>query len=612
MPPASMSHVSDAPARLRRWPAAGVLAVLVLGTCLVLWGLGSQDRVSSDRYDVRSAPLGDEGIEQHASWVVGMLNGDRVTASEVEARLSAPFLAQLNPQQFLLETAGLVQNGPYEQRGFDLEVDGPVQVLRSALQDGDGEVVDFTIAVNSFVPDEIQGMTLLVGDSARGPFSPIDALAHLLASWVLGVAGVLLWVKADRAAAGKLLAVAGILWLAQFLELTDAPFLYTAGLIAGPVAAFIAVVALVRLDRRSVDGAAVLVMILAAAAAAASVSTLLAIDTSVAELPDQLLSITHNRDAARGLAVAEQTGAVVAAVALAALFWWRYFSNRLSPSSRHQSRALVASIVAGIVIFVAVWGLRGDHHDLSQSPIISLAAMVIPAGIGFQTVREDNERLRGLVVSELRSSRSRILDSAEQARRDIERDLHDGAQQRLMALQVSLKLEQQRAERAGEQVDPAFLASVGDELGGAIEELRELGRGLRPSALDHGLRAAVESLAERSPLPMVTDIDETRAPSAIESAAYFVINEAVANATRHSGADHVRVTTTAAADHLYLEVVDNGIGGATNGTGNGAGMQSLEDRVVALDGTLTIESPPAEGTRVMVSLPFTRGSERHG
>jgi len=147
-------------------------------------------------------------------------------------------------------------------------------------------------------------------------------------------------------------------------------------------------------------------------------------------------------------------------------------------------------------------------------------------------------------------------------------------------VQLALTLEQQRAQAAGESVDPAFLEKLSTELGGAIEELRELGRGLRPSALDHGLGTAIESLAERSPLPVVTEFSADRVDTATEAAAFFVINECVANATRYSGADHVRVS-----------------------------VQSLEDRVLALDGAFSVTSPAGQGTVVMATFPTSIETE---
>ena len=219
----------------------------------------------------------------------------------------------------------------------------------------------------------------------------------------------------------------------------------------------------------------------------------------------------------------------------------------------------------------------------------------------------ENERSQALAASRLRASRLRIVESAEEARRQVERDLHDGAQQRLIALQLAVKLEQQRVE-SGEAVDPAFLSRLGSELSDAINELRELGRGLRPSALDHGLRAAVESLAERSPLPVVVDVTDDPVPGWAESAAYFVVNEAVTNAVRHSGSDHVRVKVARSVDALTVVVADDGVGGARQGSGSG--LQSLEDRVLALDGEWSVQSTTGEGTTIMARLPVVSVAPR--
>ena len=219
----------------------------------------------------------------------------------------------------------------------------------------------------------------------------------------------------------------------------------------------------------------------------------------------------------------------------------------------------------------------------------------------------DNDRLQALVraqLVEVRASRARIVEAAEQGRRDIERDLHDGAQQRLLGVLLDLQLQRDRIAT----VDPTVAEGLGsaiEELRDAVAEIRELSRGLHPSILDHGLVPAIESLAETSAIPVTVHNDqaghERRCRPAIEAAAHFVVREAVTNATRYSGADHVEVDISDDGDRLALVIRDHGAGGAA--VRAGGGLESLEDRVLALGGSWTVRSPAGSGTTIEVELP---------
>jgi PAS domain S-box-containing protein len=204
---------------------------------------------------------------------------------------------------------------------------------------------------------------------------------------------------------------------------------------------------------------------------------------------------------------------------------------------------------------------------------------------------------------EVRASRARIVQAADDARRKLERNLHDGAQQRLVALSVSLRLAE--AKLTG---DPAAAASIlgaaREELTHALEELRELARGIHPAVLtDRGLSAAVEGLVSRTPLPVDVELPEERLPAAVEAALYYVVSESLANVVKYAGASCAGVRVVVDGDGVVTaEVVDDGAGGAD--PGRGSGLRGLADRVEALDGTLTVVSPPGEGTRVRVDLPL--------
>ena len=205
-------------------------------------------------------------------------------------------------------------------------------------------------------------------------------------------------------------------------------------------------------------------------------------------------------------------------------------------------------------------------------------------------------------VADLRDARQRIIAAADAERRRIERDLHDGAQQRLVALATMLSLAEARfktdPERAGELV-----ARAREEAELAVKDLRDLARGIHPAVLsDLGLGAALEALASRAPVPVqVTGVPSTPLPNEVEAAAYFVIAEALTNVAKYAHASECSVCLSVDDERLRVEIRDDGIGGADPSTGSG--LLGLRDRVEALDGSLEIDSPPGDGTAVIVELP---------
>jgi signal transduction histidine kinase len=220
----------------------------------------------------------------------------------------------------------------------------------------------------------------------------------------------------------------------------------------------------------------------------------------------------------------------------------------------------------------------------------------------------ENDRLTGEVeaqLEEVRASRARIVEAGDVERRRVERDLHDGAQQRL----VSLSLELQVARRAlGDSGDPAVRRSLdraAEEALAALAELRDLALGIHPLILtEAGLGPAVESLADRTPVDVSVDVGAERYPPAVEGAAYFVISEALTNVTKYAKATKAMVRVRGLDDHLSIEVDDDGIGGADPRAGSG--LRGLADRLAALDGTITIDSPVGGGTRIAAQIPTYR------
>ena len=211
-------------------------------------------------------------------------------------------------------------------------------------------------------------------------------------------------------------------------------------------------------------------------------------------------------------------------------------------------------------------------------------------------------------MTDLRDARSRIIEAADSERRRIERDLHDGAQQRLVALALTLRMAEKRAAVGDEQA-AELVRQAGDEAGLALKELRDLARGIHPAILtNRGLPAALDDLAGRASVPVeVVAAPEHRLPDQVEAAAYFVVSECLANIDKHAQATGASVAVTPQAGELVVTVSDDGVGGAT--LDDGSGLQGLQDRVGALEGTLAVQSSPGEGTQVRATIPLVERVE---
>jgi signal transduction histidine kinase len=244
----------------------------------------------------------------------------------------------------------------------------------------------------------------------------------------------------------------------------------------------------------------------------------------------------------------------------------------------------IISLVGLLVLFLIPWVVRG-------------AAAANRAVIRGMLGRDVTERIR-----ELTASRAATVDLAAEDRRRIERDLHDGVQQRLVSLAMDLGRAKEKLdtdpERAKQLVDEAH-----EEAKRAITEVRDLARGIHPAVLtDRGLDAALSALAARSPVPVDVRVDvANRPPASVEAAAYFVASEALANVAKHAGASSATVTVRRTGDRLTVQVQDDGVGGAS--LDRGSGLAGLRDRVGALDGELHLLSPEGGPTVLMAEIP---------
>jgi signal transduction histidine kinase len=256
------------------------------------------------------------------------------------------------------------------------------------------------------------------------------------------------------------------------------------------------------------------------------------------------------------------------------------------------SRSLFHVTREGARVAVLVHDPGLDSEPLLLDAIIRAAALPL-----------DNARLQAEVLArleEVRASRQRIVAAAYEERRRIERDLHDGAQQRLVSLALSLRL----AREGMEGVSADVLDQAASELSAAVREVRDLASGIHPATLtEDGLAAALESLADRTPLAVLVDVPDQDLPEDVAAAAYFTACEAITNTVKYANAQHVAVRGEMRDGTLVVEVTDDGVGGAS--ARPGGGLQGLGDRVDALGGRLVVTSDAGVGTTVRAELPCT-------
>jgi PAS domain S-box-containing protein len=287
-----------------------------------------------------------------------------------------------------------------------------------------------------------------------------------------------------------------------------------------------------------------------------------------------------------------------------------------APHKRAESEELFARVLAGESI--NDYETERLHKDGTLVPV-SIAAAPVRDGTGrivgnmvaYTDITErkaqeaEVHRLNAELqtrLEELAASRARIVTAGDTERRRLERNLHDGAQQRLVALSLTLRLAQGKLDS-----DPTsargMLAAAAEELTLALAELREIARGLHPAVLsDRGLRPAVEMLAGRAPVPVeIAELPDERLPGPVEAAAYYLIAEALTNVAKYAEASSVRVRVAASDGSVVVEVADDGAGGAD--PAGGTGLRGLADRVESLGGSLAVVSPAGAGTSLRAEIP---------
>jgi signal transduction histidine kinase len=258
------------------------------------------------------------------------------------------------------------------------------------------------------------------------------------------------------------------------------------------------------------------------------------------------------------------------------------------------ARAVHAMTRDGVCVAAIIYDGRLREAETHVQAVGAAASMAL------QNERLDAE-LRAK-IDELRRSRERMLRIGLEERRRLERDLHDGAQQRLVSMALNIRLARAKLNEDPLAADE-LLASAGEELDSALAELRELARGIHPAVLsDRGLATALETLASRAPVPVeLSELPDERLPEAIELAAYFVVAEGLTNVAKYAQATHATVGVARENGRLVVEVADDGIGGVD--PDDGTGLRGLADRIAVLEGRLEIESERGRGTTIRALIP---------
>jgi signal transduction histidine kinase len=459
------------------------------------------------------------------------------------------------------------------------------------------------------------------GDLTEEREQPIGVL--LLIGWSFIGTGLFAWDRRPGNRIGALMTAVGFSWLLGGLAFSDVPGLFVAGSMIGSLPITILVHMVLSFPSGRLEGR--LSKWIVGIGYFITVVYLpiphLFLDTSNLDVcdfncPPNPVLVESNLSLAETLF---DIASVIGVVALSATLWlavtrWRHADHETRRSLGPTLWAATATLFAFGTLLAS--GLTGPDpfedfvylvalFPLASVPYAFLYGLLRSKLSAAEQVAEENARLDAELrarYDELRASRVRIVGAADDARRRLERDLHDGAQQRLVGLALSLRLARDRIGTDPEQA-AALLDEASAELALATDELRELARGIHPAILtDRGLGAALSALAKRAPVDVeLHNSVDGEIPDQVQAAAYFVVAEALTNVVRHSGASEAEVSVARRNGALHVEVSDGGRGGADPA---GSGLRGLGDRVQALDGELEVESERGVGTAVHARIPI--------
>jgi signal transduction histidine kinase len=478
------------------------------------------------------------------------------------------------------------------------------------------------LGLASFVLGLLVLTTILTSDHVEDKAAL--ACLTLLVGWSFVGTGLYAWNARPSSRVGPFMKAVGLTWLLSGLMNSSVPGLFIAGALVGAVPIAILVhMTLTFPSGRLQDGwtKAVVLGAYAVTVPAVPIPYLFADSTNAefcgTDCPPNPMMIANKPELASAIfGTLNAIGVLLLAATLVLVI--RRWRNAGPEARRDLGPTLWAAFVT-IAFFMSLVAISITGADkvtetvylfavvpLASIPYAFLGGLLRSKLVAAEEIAEENVRLDAELqrrYEELRASRARIVEAADAARRKLERDLHDGAQQRLVGLALSLRMARDRLGSDPDQAR-ALLDEASEELARATDELRELARGIHPAVLtDRGLSAALTALAKRSPLTVELDdgVGE-RLPEPVEAAAYFVVAEALTNAARHAGTDRARVEVARRDGLLRVAVRDEGRGGADPA---GSGLRGLADRVQALDGELDISSAPGSGTRIEARIPLS-------
>jgi len=422
--------------------------------------------------------------------------------------------------------------------------------------------------------------------------------------WSFIGTGLYAWRRRPESRTGALMVLLGFAWFLSALSFANSPLLYSFAFVAGGLwgGVFLQLVMSFPSGRLAAGRDRAIVVAGYLIFTVASIPAMLFAgphELGCDDCPANVLLIRRDRDLATvALGFEALLYVVLFAIVLVRLtLRWR----RTGQLERLQ---LTPVYVCGLLTFLLVTAGTAGAGDAAWWAAF-IATAVLPfaflAGLLRSHVAHLDAELRAR-LEELRASRARLVEAGDTERRRLERDLHDGAQARLVGVALLLGHARRRAD-ADPQETAALLDRALAELKTSLAELRELARGIHPAVLtERGLEPALHALASRAPVPVTLEADgDERLPAPVEIAAYFVVSEALANVAKYAHATQATVAVRRASGCVTVDVTDDGVGGAD--AAHGSGLRGLADRVAALDGTMSLESPAGSGTRLHAEIP---------
>ena len=445
--------------------------------------------------------------------------------------------------------------------------------------------------------------------SDHGEDHVVWAILGPLVAWSFVGTGLYAWRRRPESRTGALMVLLGFAWCVAALVFSNSRLLYSFSLVLGGLwgGVFLQLVMSFPSGRlasgrdRAIVVAGYLIFTLG------SLPVMLFAGPSelgCEDCPANLLLIERDEELANvALGLQALLYAVLFVIVLIRLtLRWR----RTPALERLQLTPVYACGLVTFLLVTAATAGAGEAVSWAALTATALLPFAFLAGLLRTHVAHLDAELRAN-LEELRASRARLVEAGDAERRRLERDLHDGAQSRLVGLAALLAQAHRRMDADAEAA--SMLERAQAELRTSLAELRELARGIHPAVLtERGLAPALGVLAARAPVPVTIDADPERLPGPVEIAAYFVVSEALTNVAKYAHASAATVAVRRADGQVTVEITDDGVGGAD--AGNGSGLRGLADRVAALDGTLTLESKPGHGTRIRVEIPYDHRDAR--